>query len=183
MSMKQLKDTGLIVGAMVIFVAVVAGIFTLVSLSLHDSPQVLHDFLVSAKGLHDSIENTDFLPNIGVVLSALSKESIENSTEIDNMINEGRGIAHIYNENFDFLPPTRDTLELYSSLFRESKLISNCYASLNFAWSFKKSGEYASSEQYTATANETYREIMDLRLKNTSDLDDWLLEADAQLKQ
>jgi hypothetical protein len=181
--MKQLKETGLIAGALVLFVAVVAGIFSLISSSLHDSPQVLYDFVISAKGLHDSIENTDFLPNIGVVLAALSGDSVENASEIEGMINEGRGIAHIYNENFDFLPPTRDTLELYSSLFRESKLISNCYASLNFAWSFKKSGDYASSEQYHASADDTYREILELRQKNSSDLVDWLQKAQSGLEK
>ncbi len=177
---KLFKETGIILGGVVLFLAIVFGISFLISSRLHDSPQALYDYAVIAKTTHDAL-NGETLLNVESIIAELSQDSVENAAELERFINEGIYNSFHYWEGYENLLPGRDTLELNNSLLRESKIIRSCYSDLSFSWKYKQSGNTELSNQYLDEASRTYIEINTLRLQNTTDLNNLLARAEQKL--
>ena len=177
------KDAILITIAIASFVVLIAGVFQLASFLHHDDPEEILSFVIAAKTYHEKIEVTNLLESIEILLTVIPGESVENTSEIENMIREGMLSARLYRENYSWLPPTEDTLWIYTLLVKESTMIVNCYSDLNFAWLAKRSEDYISCDEYCDEARKWYEEVKDLRLQNTDDLENLQLKVELEINE
>lgn len=74
--------------------------------------------------------------------------------------------ARVYGDQFGWLYPVTDALDILSSLKREGGLLTSCYSKLNLAWSEKKSGHNSSYVEYCEEARQLYEQAMSLRAEN-----------------
>ena len=177
---QEFKDAVLISAGIMLFILSIVGISALISSSRHESPEVLKRFASSAIHFHDRINDTDLLLNIEILIQMIPEETISNSTEIEDMLKDGRLGARSYQENLGWLQPTTDTIFVYESLLRESALILSCYSNLTLAWSAKQSGDDASCLQYCDETIINYEELEYLRLRNRTYLDNLQLQAELE---
>jgi hypothetical protein len=182
--MKELfKSTFFITAAIVLFVVVIAGVCLLVSSFIHEKPEVLYSFAISAKGIETSIGDTNLLSNTEELMADIPAAQIEDASEIDIRIRHGMLIAHAYREDFFSVEPTDATLSLYKSLLKEGTLLGNCYAYLNYAWSAKQSEDLISCNKYLGEARYLFEELKSIILRNKTDLDNLQLKAELELSK
>jgi hypothetical protein len=169
---KQLiKSTGLIIAGITIFVALVAGIWSLVSYVHKNNPVTIYNYATTLESIQATIEGTDVLTNIELVASTLSSGSSENVSELGNIIRAGLSAARSYREYYWGIDPSPGPIELYRSLMDEGTLLYSCYSNLYNAWSAWQSQDSTSSEQYCSKAMELYGELKTLRAENKQSID------------
>jgi hypothetical protein len=168
------KSTIIIAVIIIVIFAAIAGIVQLVSSHLHQNPEELYSFVSAARQFHQRIEGTSLLDNILILKEKIGQEATDNSSELQNLIQQGIISAKGYKDQFDWVTPTSQTLELYDSLVKEGSLIVKCYSRLYSAWSEKQAGNESQCSQYLEEATTTYNELVALRNQNTQTLDDLL---------
>ena len=182
--MKQLfKSTFFITTAIVLFVVAITGVCLLVSSFIHEKPEVLYSFAVSARGLESSIGNTNLLSHTEELIAAIPTALTADTSEITIRIRHGMLIAHAYREDFFSVEPTDTTLSLYKSLLKEGTLLGNCYANLNYAWSAKQAEDLVSCNKYLDEARYLFEELKNIILQNKTDLDNLQFKAERELSK
>ena len=182
--MKELfKSTFFIAAAIALFVVVIAGVCLLVSSFIHEKPDVLYNFAVSAKGIETSIGNTNLLSNTEELIAAIPTALTADTSKITIMIRHGMLVVHAYREDFFSVEPTDETLLLYKSLLKEGRLLGNCYANLNYAWSAKQAEDSVSCNKYLDEARYLFEELKNIILRNKTDLDNLQLKAERELSE
>ncbi|MBA7714532.1 hypothetical protein ES703_123558 [subsurface metagenome] len=163
----------------IVIVAIVLAITVALDLwssAVHDKSEELYDFVTAAKIFHEKIEGKNLLEDIRTLIEIVAHESPENSSEIESSIRQGMLSARGYREQFNWLYPTTDSLELFESLIREGSLIESCYSKLYLAWSEKQSGDESHCAQYLEKVRVFYDEAVSLREQNKLKLDSLLLQ-------
>ena len=148
----------------------------LYSSALHDESEELYDFVTAARMFHERMENKNLLEDISALIEIVALESSENSSQIESSIRQGMLSAKGYREQFRWLYPTTDSLELFESLIREGSLIESCYSKLYLAWSEKQSGDELHCAQYLEKVKVFYDEAVSLREQNKLELDSLLIQ-------
>jgi hypothetical protein len=161
---------------MAIFAAI-ACIVQLVSSHLHNNPEKLYDFVSAAKQLHEKIEGTGLLESIPTLTVVISQEATDNSSETQNLIQQRTLSAKGYKDQYNWLIPTSQTMEIYESLIKEASLIVKCYSRLYSAWSEKQAGNESQCSQYLEEATTSYNELISLREQNRLRLNDLLMQS------
>jgi len=170
---KPTAITAIVIVAIVLAITVALDLW---SSAVHDKPEELYDFVTAAKVFHEKIEGKNLLEDIGALIEIVTHESSENSSEIESSIRQGMLSARGYREQFNWLYPTTDSLELFESLIREGSLIESCYSKLYLAWSEKQSGDESHCAQYLEKVKVFYDEAVSLREQNKLKLDNLLLQ-------
>jgi hypothetical protein len=170
------KSTIIIAAVIIVLFAAVAGIIQLVSSHMHNDPEELHNFVSGAVLFHQRIEATGLLENIPVLTESIAKETTDNSSETQNLIQQGILSAKGYKDQFTWLTPTSQTLTLYESLVREGSLIQKCYSKLYSAWTVKQAGNEVLCSQYLGETTTAYNELVSLRDQNTTTLNNLLMQ-------
>jgi len=170
---KPTAITAIVIVAIVLAITVALDLW---SSAVHDKPEELYDFVTTAKVFHEKIEGKNLLEDIGTLIEIVTHESSENSSEIESSIRQGMLSARGYREQFNWLYPTTDSLELFESLIREGRLIESCYSKLYLAWSKKQSGDESHCAQYLGKVKVFYDEAVSLRKQNKLKLDSLLLQ-------
>ena len=172
------KSTTVVAVVIITIFVAITGVLQLVSPHLHDRPEELYNFTTAAKRFHDEIEGTGLLEDITSLTEIITQESPENSSEIATSIRQGMLSAKGYSEQFNWLYPTTDSLDLFESLIREGRLIGHCYSRLYSAWSERQAGDESRCAQYLEEAKALYDEVVSLRDRNRSNLDNLLLQSE-----
>jgi len=165
--------------AAIVIVAIVLAItaaLDLCSSAVRDESEEFYAFVTSARIFHGKIEDKNLLEDIRTLIEIITQESPENSSEIGPSIRQGMLSARGYREQFKWLYPTTDSLELLESLIREGSLIESCYSKLYLAWSEKQSGDELHCAQYLEKVKVFYDEAVSLRDQNKLKLDSLLLQ-------
>lgn len=163
----------------IVIVAIVLAITVAIDLwssVVHDESEELYNFVTAAKIFHEKVEDKNLLEDVRTLIEIVAHESPENSSEIDSSIRQGMLSARGYREQFIFLYPTTDSLELFESLIREGSLIESCYSKLYLAWSEKQAGDELHCAQYLEKVKVFYDEAVSLREQNKLKLDSLLLQ-------
>lgn len=172
------KSTIIIAVTIIAIFAAIAGIVQLVSAHLHNDPEELYNFVSAAKQFHEKIEGIGLLENITILTESIAQESTDNSSELQNLIQQGILSAKGYKDQYNWLIPTSQTLELFESLVKEGSLIQKCYSRLYSAWSEKQAGNESQCSQYLEEATTSYNELVSLRDQNRIKLNDLLLQSE-----
>lgn len=170
------KSTIIIAIIIIAIFAAIAGIVQLVSSHLHNDPEELYNFVSTAKQFHEKIEGTGLLENISTLAEIIAQGSTDNSSETQNFIQQGILSAKGYKDQYNWLIPTSQTLELYDSLVKEGSLIQKCYSRLYSAWSEKQAENESRCSQYLEETTASYNELVSLRDQNKQKLDDLLMQ-------
>ena len=134
------KSTVIATIVIVAFVLAITVALDLCSSAVRDESERLHNFVTAARIFHERIADKNLLEDTGALIEIIARESPENPAEIESSIRQGMLSARGYREQFEWLYPTTDSLELFESLIREGSLIESCYSKLYLAWSEKQSG-------------------------------------------
>jgi hypothetical protein len=170
------KSTIIITIIIIAIFAAIAGIVQLVSSHLHNDPEELYNFISTAKLFHEKIEGTGLLENITTLAEIIAQESTDNSSETQNLIQQGILSAKAYKDQYNWLIPTSQTLGIYESLIKEVSLIQKCYSRLYSAWSEKQAGNESQCSQYLEEATTSYNDLVSLRNQNKLKLNDFLMQ-------
>jgi hypothetical protein len=170
------KSTIIIIIIITAIFTAIAGIIQLASSHIHNDPEELYNFVYTAKKFHEKIEGTGLLENITTLTEIIVQESTDNSSEVQNLIQQGILSAKGYKDQYNWLIPTSQTLELYESLIKEGSLIQRCYSRLYSAWSEKQAGNESQCFQYLEEATTFYNELVSLRDQNKLKLNDLLMQ-------
>jgi len=173
---QEIKST---VIAVIVIVAIVLAIVVALDLwssAAHEESEELYNFVTAAKVFHGKIDDKNLLEDIRTLIEIVAHESPENSSEIESSIRQGMLSAKGYREQFNWLYPTTDSLELFESLIQEGHLIESCYSKLYSAWSEKQSGDESNCAQYLEKVKGFYDEAVSLREQNKLKLDNLLLQ-------
>ena len=165
--------------AAIVIVAIVLAITVALDLwssAVHEESEELYNFVTTAEIFHEKIEDKNLLEDIRTLIEITAHESPENSSEIESSIRQGMLSARGYREQFNWLYPTSDSLELFESLIREGHLIESCYSKLYLAWSEKQAGDELHCAQYLERVKVFYDEAVSLREQNKLKLDSLLLQ-------
>ena len=173
-----MKGTVIVATVIVAIVLVTTLALELLSSRIHSEPEKLYNFVTAAIRFHEKIEDTGLLEDIEPLVEIISQESVENSSQIDASIRHGMLSATGYRNQFNWLYPTTDSLELFGSLVREGHLIESCYSKLYSAWSEKQSGDELHCADYLEKVTAFYNEAVSLRRQNKVDLDNLLRQAE-----
>jgi len=171
-----MKSTIIVAVVIIAIFAAITGILQLVSSNMHNDPEELYNFAVTAKIFHDKIEDTGLLKNITTLTEIIAQKSPENSSEIETSIQQGILSAKGYKDQFNWLNPTSETLELFESLIQEGSLIQKCYSRLYSAWSEKQVGDESQCSQHLEEVTAFFDEVVTLRDQNKLILDSFLLQ-------
>jgi hypothetical protein len=82
------KSTIIIAVIIVAIFAAIAGIVQLASSRMHNDPEALYHFVSAARQFHEKIEGTGLLENITVLTESLAREPADNSSEVQNLIQQ-----------------------------------------------------------------------------------------------
>jgi hypothetical protein len=168
------KSTIIIAIIIIAIFAAIAGIVQLVSSHLHNNPEELYYFVSAARQFHERIVGTSLLGNIPILTARIAQEATDNSSEVQSLIQQGILSAKGYKDQFNWVTPTSQTLEIYESLVKEGSLIQKCYSRLYSAWSEKQAGNESQCSQYLEEATTSYNDLVTLRNQNTQQLNDLL---------
>ncbi len=174
------KSTVVVAAIIIAIVVTITGVLQLVSSHLHDGPEELYNFATAAKRFHEKIEGTGLLEDIATLTEVIAHESSDNSSEIEASIQQGMLSARGYRDQFNWLSPTTDSLELFESLVREGRLIGSCYSRLNLAWSEKQAGDEAQCAQHLEEVRALYDEVVVLREQNKLNLDNLMAQSEQE---
>ena len=174
------KSTFVVAAIIIAIVVTITGVLQLVSSHLHDGPEELYNFATAAKRFHEHIEGTGLIEDIATLTEAIAQEPPDDSSEIESSIQQGLLSARGYKEQFNWLTPTTDSLELFESLVREGRLIGSCYSRLNLAWSEKQAGDETQCAQHLEEVRALYNEVVALREQNKLNLDSLLAQSEQE---
>jgi hypothetical protein len=170
------KSTVIIAVIIIAIFAAIAGIAQLVSSHLNNSPEDIYSFVYAAGKFHEKIEGTGLVENIPTLTESVAQGPTDGSPEVSSSIQQGILSAKGYKDQYNWLIPTSQTLELYSSLVKEGSLLQRCYSRLNLAWSEKLAGNESQCSQYLEEATEFYDELVPLRAQNKLTIDELLIQ-------
>ncbi len=160
--------------AAVIIVAVfvgIAGILQLLSVQVRDESGELLDFATSAKLFHEKIDETDLLENIPILVETIAQSTSNNTSEVELTIQNKALSAKGYREQFNWLRPTTDSLDLHTSLIREGHLIESCYSKLNLVCSIRQSEDESNWKGQLEEVIKLYNDIVSLREWNSIEIE------------
>jgi hypothetical protein len=178
---KLVKDTGVITAIIALFIGLVGGICFLVSSLHHDSPDTIYNFAVSAKNLHETIDQTNLLSDLEMLIANINNTPNGDTSKIDSTIRHGILVSRALHESYIVLEFSNDTLSDYELLIKENRQIASCYANLNFAWSARQSGDYTSFITYYEESKRVFAELKTLNLQIKTELDDLQHKAELEL--
>jgi hypothetical protein len=170
------KSTIIITVILIAIFSAIAGIVQLVSSHIHNDPEELYNFASAAREFHDKIVGTDLLENIPILTETIARELTDNYSEVENLIQQGLLSAKGYRDQYNWLTPTTQTLELFESLVKEGSLIQKCYSRLYSAWSEKQAGNESQCTKYLEEATASYNQLIALRDDNTLKLNNLLIQ-------
>lgn len=177
---QQLVATLKIAALLVIIIVAVTAAIQWISDVKNDDTQALYGFARDAGLFHAEIEGSALVDDFDGLLQRVLDESPEGSPELDTLIMNRILSARGYSDQFGWLYPVTDALDILGSLKREGGLLTSCYVKLNLAWLEKKSGGNASYIEYCEEAGQLYGQAMSLRAENRMALDDMLSRLSAE---
>ena len=136
-----------------------------------EGPQ-LRRFVLDAQKFHRKIEGGALLDGFALLLEAVATTVPDGSPELRARITNGSLAARGYTEQFDWLTPPTEALDLMNSLRREGQLLQRTYSRLGLAWSARESGDESACEQYREEARDLFEQALSLRALNTTLLDE-----------
>jgi hypothetical protein len=177
------KSTIIIAAIIIVIFCSIAGIIQLVSSHMHNNPEEQYNFASAAKQFHEKIEGTGLLENITSLTEIIAQESMDGSSEIEALIQQGILSAKGYKDQYNWLNPTSGTLGLFESLIKEGSLIQKCYSRLYSAWSEKQAGNESQCSQYLEETTTFFDELVSLRDQNKLNLNNLLLQLEQELNR
>jgi len=177
---KTVKST-LIISAVLVGLVIIAVVaLQLVSIRLHDRPGETLAFAETAQGFHDRLEPA-LLDNVEPYAARIAGGTPDSAPEMEALVMQSSLSARGYRDQFTWLQPTSDTLDLYADLKRESSLVVTCYSKLYAALSEQRAGNLSLSAVRLDEARAARRQVIDLRLQNNAALDGLIADARAKL--
>ncbi|MCJ7606025.1 MAG: hypothetical protein MUO19_08355 [Dehalococcoidales bacterium] len=165
---------------LVLITAGITGALQLYSFFKNNNTQELYDFTRDAELFHAKIEGSALLNDFDDLRQRVLDEAPEDSPEIKTLIMNGILSARGYGDQFGWLYPVTDALDILSSLKKESGLLTSCYTKLYLAWSEKESGHNSSYIEYCEEARQLFEQAMSLRAENGAYLDNLLSQLSAE---
>lgn len=156
-----------------LIVVVVTGVIQLATSTRDEGPEALRTLINDATMFHQKIEGSTLLEGFDNLLRQILSEDPEVSPGVRVVITDGTLKARGYAEQFDWLRPTTDTLELLNSLRKEGQLLQSCYSALHRAWSQKESGLQSDCVRYCEEAKDFFDQVLSLRAQNRTTLAEW----------
>jgi hypothetical protein len=172
------KQTIIIVVVLFAIIISTVVIVQLISSNMRDDSEKLYSFASTAKNFHEKIEDTGLIENIQTISENIAQESPGDFSKIELSIEQGILSSKGYKDQYNWLNPTSETLELFESLLKEGSLIQKCYSRLYSAWSEKQAGNEAQCFQYLEEVTAFYDELVTFRDQNELNLDRLLLQAE-----
>jgi hypothetical protein len=179
---KTVKTTLIISAALIGLVAIAVGALQLVSIRIHDRPQETLTFALTAQTFHDKLDLT-LLDNVEPLADRIAGGASDNASEMEALIMQGSLSSRGYRDQFTWLQPTSDTLDLYADLKQESSLVVTCYSKLYAALSEQRAGNDSLSAVRLDEARAARQQVTDLRAQNTAALDGLIADTRARLDE
>jgi hypothetical protein len=167
-NIKVLVKTTIII---VLVVVVIVGSIEIYNMTRKDTVQT-YTFVTGAQTFHSNLDESSFKNDFQNLSQNISEASLANSSDIDLLITDAVLSYSYYGNQFSWLYPTMDSLDLFESLLREGNMISSCFSRLSRAWSAKKVGDELSFQKHMDTAQNYYDQAIALRVQNNQLIND-----------
>ena len=174
---KDLIKTTIII---VLVIVVIVGSIQLYNMARKDTAQT-YTFVTSAQTFHGNLDERNFQDDFQYLSQIITESSPESSSDIDLMITDVLLSYGSYGDQFSWLYPTMDSLDLFESLIREGNLISSCFSRLSRAWSSKKFGDELAFQKHLDTGRDYYNQAIELRAQNKQKINDLLAKSEKDL--
>jgi hypothetical protein len=140
-----------------------------------------YTFVTSAQTFHNNLDERDFQDDFQFLSQVITETSPESSSDIDLMIMDALLSYGSYGDQFSWLYPTMDSLDLFESLLREGNLISSCFSRLSRAWLSKKFGDELAFQEHLDVGRDYYNQAIELRAQNKQQINDLLTKLEKDL--
>jgi hypothetical protein len=174
---KDLIKTTVII---VLVIVVIVGSIQLYNMTRKDTTQT-YTFVTSAQTFHNNLDERDFQDDFQFLSQVITETSPESSSDIDLMIMDALLSYGSYGDQFSWLYPTMDSLDLFESLLREGNLISSCFSRLSRAWLSKKFGDELAFQEHLDVGRDYYNQAIELRAQNKQQINDLLTKLEKDL--
>jgi hypothetical protein len=175
-----IKSTVIAAIVIVAIIASIAGSLQLLSTQVRDESKELYNFVTAAKIFHEKLDKTSLLENIPTLIEIVTQGTSKDPSEVEMVIRNGALSAKGYWEQYTWLRPTTDSLDLYDSLIREGRLIGSCYSKLNLIWTARQAGNESGWEEQLKEVVTIYDRVVSLRSQNRIKLDNILQQFDQE---
>ena len=174
---KDVIKTTLII---VLIVVVIVGSVQLFSMTRKDTTQT-YVFTTSAQTFHNRLDESSLQEDFQFLSKTIDETKPDSSSDLDLLIRDALLSYSAYGDQFTWLYPTMDSLDLFESLLREGRLVSSCFSRLNRAWTSKKAGDELSSQEHLNVALDYYNQAIELRAQNKELISDLLAKTGMDL--